>query len=231
MNIHVIYQGEDLLVVDKPAGIETTAGPSGETSLETRLGQKNVERHGIVHRLDKDTSGVLILTKTQSAYDTLKEQFQNHTINKMYTTLVWGLTNESGEITTPLARDPKRKQAMKAISYSTGLERGQLREALTAYEKIKSYKAGESNVSLLEVKIKTGRTHQIRVHLQSIGHPVLGDKMYFSRSSQQFSQKIGLTRQFLHASQIEFINPATKKKMSLVSPLPSELQNILNSLT
>lgn len=224
MNITTIYEDSAISVVNKPAGVETTTGPSGGESIEKLIGIKNVERGGIVHRLDKDTSGVLALAKTQSAYDNLKKQFFEHLVNKIYLTLVLGATASRGEVISYIVRDPKRKQAMKAISYPTGLERGKLRKAETFYNKIKETKTGSNIASLLEVEIKTGRTHQIRVHLQSIGHPVLGDEMYNTKMSKELSVKLGLKRQFLHAKLLAFSHPETEEKVKFECPLPADLQ-------
>lgn len=230
MKLETIFEDRDLLVIDKPAGIETTSGPSGEESVESQVKFRNVERNGIVHRLDKDTSGVLIIAKTPEAYENLKKQFAEHIVEKVYTTLVFGKTENRGEIRSFIVRDPKRKQAMKAISYLTGLERGKLREAKTSYRKIEEIAIDNDVASLLEVKIETGRTHQIRVHMQSIGHPVLGDAMYNTKTSKRLSKKIGLKRQFLHASRIELTHPKSGKKVKFESPLAPELDRTVSSI-
>ena len=116
---------------------------------------------------------------------------------------------------------------MKAVSYPTGLERGKLRDAHTRYKIIKEIKIGENLLSLLEVEIKTGRTHQIRVHMESIGHPVIGDDMYGTKTSKEVSKSVGLKRQFLHAKLLKFSHPKTNKSIKFESPLADELNNIL----
>lgn len=230
MTIPILYEDDDILVVDKPAGIETTTGPSDDSSLEKLLGQKNVERSGIVHRLDKDTSGVCVIAKTPRAYASLKKQFADHSVTKKYITAVFGQTPEHGEIETYIVRDPKRKQAMKAVNYPTGLERGTLRKATTRYTKIKDIHVKDIDASLLEVTIETGRTHQIRVHMQSIGHPVLGDAMYYTKTSRELTQKLNVQRQFLHAHELTFIHPTLGTPMMITSPVPTDLENILRSI-
>ena len=220
---NTIFKDHDILVIDKFSGIETIRGVSNEISIE-QLIKNNIERSGIVHRLDKDTSGVMVIAKTQQSFENLKKQFVDHSVKKIYITLVSGDCNDKGEIISYIVHDPKRKQAMKAINYPTGLERGKPREAQTLYKKIKKIKIGDNVASFLEVEIKTGRTHQIRVHMQSIGHPVLGDEMYNTKTSKEFSKKIGLKRQFLHAKILELNHPKTENRMKFESPLPNDLK-------
>ena len=148
MNIPILFEDDDILCVDKPAGIETTTGPSGNQSIESLCGQNNIERGGIVHRLDKDTSGVCIIAKTPHAYASLKKQFADHAIIKKYITTVYGATPEKGDIETYIVRDPKRTQAMRALTYPTGLERGIPRLAITHYTKIKGWHHEHSDISL-----------------------------------------------------------------------------------
>jgi 23S rRNA pseudouridine1911/1915/1917 synthase len=223
-----IFEDESILVIDKPAGLRVDHGDN-EESVED-LVSFPVERHGIIHRLDKETSGVLILAKTPEAFESLKNQFKEHTTKKVYTTLVLGETEDRGEIKSFIARDPKRKQAMKVILYPTGQERGGLREAITNYRKVETYQFENYSLSQLEVEILTGRTHQIRVHLQSINHPVIGDQMYNSKPSKEISQKLGLERQFLHASLLEVTHPRTGERLVFKSDLPNDLTQTLERL-
>lgn len=230
MTIPILYEDDAILCVDKPAGIETTKGPSNNPSLEKVCGQKNIERGGLVHRLDKDTSGVSVIAKNIHAYTSLKKQFADHSVTKKYITAVFGTTPLHGEIETYIVRDPKRKQAMKAVNYPTGLERGTLRKAITHYTKIIDFNWAGADASLLEVIIDTGRTHQIRVHMQSIGHPVLGDAMYYTKTSRELSQQLKVPRQFLHAHELTFIHPILGTPMMITSPLPKDLENIRTSI-
>lgn len=230
MTIPILYEDDDILCLDKPAGIETTTGPRDDPSLEKLCGQKNIERGGLVHRLDTDTSGVCVIAKTQRAYESLKKQFADHSVTKKYITAVYGKTPEHGEITTYIVRDPKRKQAMKAVNYPTGLERGTLRKATTRYTKLKDIHVKDIGASLLDVIIETGRTHQIRVHMQSIGHHVLGDAMYYTKTSRELSTQLNVPRQFLHAHELTFTHPTLGTPMMITSPLPTDLETIFTSL-
>lgn len=259
----IIFQDELIVIADKPPGIES----------EDFVKQCEVplDRGGMVHRLDKDTSGLFVIAKTQDILDNLQQQFREHQVKKVYATLVYGKMESGwGSIESRIARDPKRKQAMKVIPFTTGGERGKLRQSISEWRVIdefkfrmtkfesqinnktrisKNQKIRHSNfdidssfviqnsslkpivVGLLEVTIKTGRTHQIRVHMQSIGHPVLGDKMYNTKESQKVSKLIGLNRQFLHATELGFRHPKTGKWVKFTSRLPDDLQETLNKLT
>ena len=163
-------------------------------------------RPGIVHRLDKDTSGVLLVARTDAAHRALAAQFAGRTVEKIYLALVHGKVRaDSGRITKPIARDPVRRTRMTAR-----LESG--REALTDYKVRKRFE----KFTFLEVRIGTGRTHQIRVHLASIGHPVAGDRVYGAPPAQR--------RLFLHAWRIGFVSPATGENVTVEAPLPPELE-------
>jgi 23S rRNA pseudouridine1911/1915/1917 synthase len=168
-------------------------------------------RPGIVHRLDKDTSGVILVARTDAAHRALAEQFAGRTVEKTYLALVHGKVRaDSGRITKPIARDPVRRTRMTAR-----LESG--REALTEYRVRKRFE----KFTYLEVRIGTGRTHQIRVHLASIGHPVAGDRVYGAQPAQ---------RLFLHAWRIGFISPATRETVTVEAPLPPALETWLAGL-
>lgn len=222
LDMNIIFQDESVIVVDKPTGIET------ETFV--RHFQIQTDRGGLVHRLDKGTSGILSIAKTQSVLEDLQQQFREHAIKKIYTALVYGqMATKQGNIEAEIARDPKRKQAMKVIAFATGRERGRLREAMTGWQVLEEYHL--SPLSLLKLTIQTGRTHQIRVHLQYIGHPVLGDPMYNTKESQKISKLLGLNRQFLHATELGFKHPATGKWVEFISQLPDDLQETLDKLT
>jgi 23S rRNA pseudouridine1911/1915/1917 synthase len=170
-------------------------------------------RPGIVHRLDKDTSGVLLVARTDAAHRALAAQFAERTVEKIYVTLVHGQVRaESGRITKPIARDPVRRTRMTAR-----LKSG--REALTDYRVLRRF----DKFTLLEVRIGTGRTHQIRVHLASIGHVVVGDRTYGG------SKQAPVPRLFLHARRIGFVSPASGEHVTVEAPLPPEFEPWLNA--
>lgn len=183
--------------------------------LEDKLGfSPKTVRSGVVHRLDRDTSGVLILAKNQRAEEALKEIFKKRRIKKKYLVLVWGKVEPPvGEIRIPLGRGSKDR--LRVVPSSRG------RESVTAY-KVKNYYP-KADVSLVEVDLLTGRTHQIRVHFNAIGHPVVGDKKYSNRKS-------GPSRQFLHAEEISFTSPFSKETLKIKSALSDDLKKYLTSL-
>jgi 23S rRNA pseudouridine1911/1915/1917 synthase len=167
-------------------------------------------RPGIVHRLDRLTSGVILVAKTDAAHRHLAEQFSSRKVEKIYLALVNGrVKTDSGEITKPIARDPVRRVRMTAKSTAG-------RHAITQYKVLQRFE----NASYLEVKIGTGRTHQIRVHLASIGHPVAGDKLYGAPPSN-------LGRFFLHAHRITFTSPTSGEPITITAPLPLDLEQYL----
>jgi len=217
--VKIIYEDKDVLAINKPAGLLV----HGPNSLVDWLLKKYPEikdvgedsiRPGIVHRLDKDTSGVLLVAKNQKAFEYLKEQFQNRKIKKKYIALVEGnIKDSNGIIDLPIGKSKKdfRKKS------STGKIVGKIREAITEYKVLKRFK----NFTLVEVFPKTGRTHQIRVHFKAINHPVAGDKLYGRQNN--------LNRQFLHASSLEF-NLPNGARIKLEADLPEDLKNFLNML-
>jgi 23S rRNA pseudouridine1911/1915/1917 synthase len=219
--LKIVYEDKDLLVIDKPAGLPVHPAPGHPShtlvnavlshlpSLEKEAGSL---RPGIVHRLDKDTSGLIIVAKNRLAQANLSQQFKNRIVKKTYITLVQGkLTPEKGIIEAAIGRDPSHRQRMAIVAKG--------REARTEYRVIKYI----GNYSLLEIKPETGRTHQIRVHLAAIGFPVVGDITYGLKSSR-------FPRQFLHASKITFKLPSTGKEITLESPLPPDLQEALKEI-
>jgi 23S rRNA pseudouridine1911/1915/1917 synthase len=218
--VRIIYEDKDVLVVDKPAGLTVHPAPGhkGGTLVNAVLSHlPNLAdeggRPGIVHRLDKDTSGVMVIAKNPVALAKLSEQFKRHEITKIYLTLVEGrLKPEQGIIEAHIGRDTVDRKKMMVSGESRG------REARTGYKIIRYV----SNYSLLEVKPETGRTHQIRVHLAAIGHPVFGDATYGLKSPV-------LSRQFLHAHRLGFHHPATGEYMEFISELPADLCKALAS--
>ncbi len=220
--LEVLYEDADVIAVNKPAGmvVHTGAGRHTGTLVNAvlhRFGKLSTVggdlRPGIVHRLDRFTSGVILIARNDTAHRHLAEQFSSRQVEKIYIALVHGrVMSDQGRITTPIARDPVRRVRMTAR-----LAHG--RQAITSYQVLKRWQG----FTLLEVKIGTGRTHQIRVHLASIGHPVVGDKLYGAPASE-------LGRYFLHARQIAFTSPSTDERITLESPLPPELEDYLVTL-
>jgi len=219
--LKIIYEDGDLMVIDKPAGLAVHPAPGHPEHtlvnavlhhLPALSQDEDSLRPGIVHRLDKDTSGLIVVAKNRAAQANLSEQFKSRTVAKHYTVLVKGkLTPESGVIEANIGRDPKRRQRMAVV------DKG--RAARTEYRVIK-YIGG---YSLLEIKPETGRTHQIRVHLAAIGYPVVGDATYGTPSPH-------LARQFLHAGRIRFKLPSTGEWVEFKSPLPEDLTKALQEI-
>ncbi|MCS7276065.1 MAG: RluA family pseudouridine synthase [Dehalococcoidia bacterium] len=217
----VLYQDEEVIVLDKPPGMAVHPGPghprgtlaNALIALFPELGQVGEAfRPGIVHRLDKDTSGLLVVAKTPRAHRHLVEQMKARQVHKVYLALVHGLPRpEQGIIEAPIGRHPRHRQRMAVV------EGG--REALTRYRVVEPL----GDYSLLEVEPVTGRTHQIRVHMAAIGHPVVGDPVY-GRPSRL------LGRQFLHAHRLAFTLPASGRTVEFQSPLPEDLRRCLEAV-
>lgn len=223
--LNVVYEDADVLVIDKPAGmvVHPAPGHARGTVVNAVLAHapgiavNGSRRPGIVHRLDKDTSGLMVIAKSDRAQNTLAQQWQAHTVEKRYIALVAGTVDEEeASIDAPIARDPKNRQRMGALRSG--------REALTHFTVRERFPAA----MLLDVQIDTGRTHQIRVHLAFIGHPVIGDTLYGDRRSAEMAQQIGLQRQFLHASMLGFRLPGGKQ-VRFTAPLPEDLRQALDS--
>jgi 23S rRNA pseudouridine1911/1915/1917 synthase len=221
--LEILYQDDDVIAINKPAGMVVHAGAGRHSgtlvnALVHRFGKlSNVGgdlRPGIVHRLDRLTSGVILVAKTDAAHRHLAAQFSNRSVEKVYLALVHGqMKTDQGQVTKPIARDPIRRVRMTAKS-ATG------RQASTEYKVLRRFEAH----SYMEVRIGTGRTHQIRVHLASIGHPVAGDRLYGAPPA-------ALARFFLHAHRITFTSPTTGEKISVTAPLPPELEEFLDRLS
>jgi len=240
MNITTLYEDEDFLVIDKPAGIvvnksiTTTNLQTVQEWAEKKLdisGNKQADisdfynRGGIVHRLDKETSGILIIAKNVKAFDAIQKQFKDRFVKKTYIALAHGkITPETGEINVPVGRLPwSRKQF--------GIFPGG-RESKTLYKVLMFFldKTTKEQLTLVELHPQSGRTHQIRVHLKYIGHPIFSDFLYAGRKTARRDRKV-LERVFLHASNISFMHPVTGKEVSFESPLPKELKEFLQTLT
>ncbi|MBI4904709.1 MAG: RluA family pseudouridine synthase [Acidobacteria bacterium] len=216
--VEILYQDDSVIAVNKPAGMVVHAGAGVHSgtlvnALLHRFGQLSLEggdlRPGIVHRLDKDTSGVILVARNDAAHRRLAAQFSERTVEKVYLALVHKeVKRDNGVITKPIARDPVHRTRMTA-RLATG------RHAISEYRVLRRY----PRHTLLEVRIGTGRTHQIRVHLASIGHPVAGDTLYGAPAQQPPTGRF-----FLHAQRITFVSPATGKTITVEAPLPPELQ-------
>lgn len=230
--LHIVYEDETLVVVNKPSGLvvhPASGTPSG--TLANALAYhfqslpKGGVRPGIVHRLDRDTSGLLVVAKTDAALEDLSDQFRDRTVYKSYVALVHGrVASASGRIDQPLARDASNRTRMAVV-------RGG-RQSLTLYRVQRSF----DRFTLLDVELKTGRTHQIRVHLAWIKHPVVGDETYGGGRDNTIqdprlrARVRNLGRQFLHAEKLGFRHPETKEFVKFEAPLPAELTELLDVL-
>ena len=230
-DFEIIYEDDSMLVINKPAGISVHPGagtPDG-TVVNALLGRyphfaelfPGVDmRPGIVHRLDKDTTGCLVIAKTPQAQFKLGEAFANRTTSKKYRALVRGVpSSPTGTVETLIGRHPVNRQKMAVVDRNG-------KNAISQYKVLKSGFIGKEKVSLVEVAILTGRTHQIRVHMAHIGYPVLGDQLY-GGSRTQIS---GADRQMLHAYSIELPHPASGKNIKFTANIPEDFSNLLNSL-
>jgi 23S rRNA pseudouridine1911/1915/1917 synthase len=245
--LDVVYEDADLAVVNKPAGMMVHAGSGANDDARSRGTLVNALLHrfralsstggelrpGIVHRLDKDTSGLLIVAKSDTAHASLARLFSGRKIRKTYVALVHGsLERAKGTIDAAIGRDPVRRTRMTTRATEN------VRTAVSHYEVIRRLTTRYGKFTLVRVRIETGRTHQIRVHLASIGHPVVGDTLYGAAgqlteqnvSRKQEAAKLRLGRNFLHAAQLEFEHPGTAKSMQLEAPLPKELEDFLAAL-
>lgn len=230
--LDVLFDDDDLVVVNKPAGmvVHPAAGHDEGTLVNALLhhvgglsGIGGQQRPGIVHRLDKGTSGVMVVAKHDRAHQELSRQFHDREVEKEYVTLVWGLVQQRRRIDASIGRDPQHRQRM-----STRATRA--REAVTRV----TWARDLQGVTLLRVAIATGRTHQIRVHLSAIGHPVVGDALYggvHRRVPARFRAVQRLTRPFLHAERLSFTHPRTGERLTFTAPLPADLEAVLTDVT
>lgn len=223
IDIEILYEDQDLAVVNKPQGmvVHPAAGNYTGTLVNALLGKcslssiNGVIRPGIVHRIDKDTSGILVIAKNDNSHKHLAEQIKNHTVKRIYVALVEGIMkNDQGTINMPIGRHPVERKKMAVVNRNG-------REAVTHYRVIERY--GEN--TLIEARLETGRTHQIRVHMAYIGHPLVGDSVYGYKK-----QKYRLKGQALHARTLGFIHPVKCEYMEFTAPLPEYFENLLNKL-
>ena len=237
--LDIVYEDDDLAVIDKPAGMMVHAG-AGATDdarnsgtlvnallhhLGSLSGVGGALRPGIVHRLDKETSGLILVAKNDDAHRKLSAQFAAREVKKKYVALVHGwVKKDVGTLAQSISRDPVRRMKMTAR-----LEGG--RAAVTHYRVVRRLDTKFGKFTLLDVKIDTGRTHQIRVHVAAMGHPVVGDTMYGApRQARGKNAVIGLGRNFLHAAELEFKHPQTGAVIALKSDLPEELREFLRKV-
>jgi 23S rRNA pseudouridine1911/1915/1917 synthase len=231
--VPIVYEDSSLLVVNKPAGMATHGFSGRETkSLANCLIAARPELYhvgksrwepGLVHRLDRETSGLVMVAKTQDAFERLRNQFRRREIEKTYLALVWGKTKAAGTVSFPLAHDLGDKRRMRALFQASVLTQGErCWQAVTHFRKLTQAKG----LSLLEIEMKTGVTHQIRVHLAAIGHPIVGDELYGAPDAETF----WLQRHFLHACRLKFCHPESKEIVSVEAALPGELQMVLDEI-
>ena len=226
--VSVIYEDDDLLIVDKPAGVVTHPSPghSSGTLAHALLGRSpeigdarlaGVERPGIVHRLDRDTSGLVLVAKSERVQGALMAQLRARRVKKEYLALVGGeVAATAGRVEAPIGRDPRHRTRMAVVPDG--------RPSVTGYRIRERFEGW----TLLELDLVTGRTHQIRVHMASIGHPVAGDPVY--ATGRVRAGPPGLGRMFLHASRLELASPSAERLIRGVSPLPAELESVLAAL-
>ncbi len=223
MDLDIRYEDEDVIVINKPKNmvVHPAAGNQTGTLVNGLLyhckdlsGINGVLRPGIVHRIDKDTTGLLIVAKNDQAHVSLSEQLQQKTVNRLYYALVHGvIEHEFGTIDAPIGRDVKDRQKMAVTATNS-------KSARTHFKVIERFK----NYTLVECRLETGRTHQIRVHMQYIGHPVVGDEKYSYRKT------MACNGQLLHAHQLTFEHPRTKETIVVEADLPKQFQDILKEL-
>jgi len=236
--LDIVYEDEEIIVVNKPAGMVTHPGAGAASGTLAnglvyhlnRIGRQpprrgGASRPGIVHRLDVGTSGLIVVAKTDRAHLNLAEQFESRSVMKAYTAMVYGVVREdSGKIEAPIGRDPRNRVKMAVTRDG--------RQATTLYRAVERF----DEFTLLDVEIKTGRTHQIRVHLAHIKHPVVADSTYSAgRANSIKSAKLRaavarLGRPFLHAARLGFTHPATGERMEFTTPLPTELRAFLEQV-
>lgn len=218
--ISVIFEDHSLLVIDKPAGVTVNKAETtrNQRTIEDQLPQSDLPRRGIVHRLDKDTSGLLIIAKTASALTALQAQFKKRQVKKTYLALVHGRVEpKSGNINLPVARNSLNRQRFGV--FITG------RQAVTDYRTVKTY----ADYSLLEVFPKTGRTHQIRIHFKHLNHPLVADPLYLGEKRLK-QDKLWCPRLFLHSYKISFTHPQNHRIINLEASLPYDLQAALEKI-
>ena len=229
----IVYEDEHLLVVDKPAGlvVHPAAGNRDGTLVNALLhhcgaslsGIGGVARPGIVHRIDKDTSGLLVIAKHDKAHEGLAKQFAAHSIDRRYLAIVSGVPRQAeGSVDAPLARSPQNRKKIAIVKEGRG------KRAVTHWKRLTIL----NDAALVECRLETGRTHQVRVHMASIGHPLVGDPVYGRGKSahRKLLNQLDFKRQALHAAHLGFVHPVTKGRLSFDSALPSDMQELFTAL-
>lgn len=232
--LQIVFEDEHLLVVDKPAGlvVHPAAGNLDGTLVNALLhhcrgklsGIGGVARPGIVHRIDKDTSGLLVVAKTDRAHEGLSKQFAAHTIERRYLAITNGIPNPpSGTVDAPLARSPQNRKKVAIVDAGRG------KRAVTHYRLLQPLK----DAALVECQLETGRTHQVRVHMASIGHALLGDPVYGRTrpAHREILKDLGFHRQALHAAVIGFVHPVDRKNCRFESKIPDDMQRLFSILS
>lgn len=239
--LDVVYEDDDLAVINKPAGMMVHAGAGATEDARNRGTLVNALLHrfgalsasggearpGIVHRLDRETSGLIVVARNDSAHRKLASQFSARRVRKTYLALVHGVLKSShGTIASPISRDASRRTRMTT-------RRSGGREAISHYEVQRRIESSYGRFTLLRIRIDTGRTHQIRVHMASLGHAVVGDTVYGAprELKAKAAPALALKRNFLHAAELEFEHPTTASQLKFSSPLPPELEQFLHQLT
>jgi 23S rRNA pseudouridine1911/1915/1917 synthase len=231
--LEIVHEDEHLLVVDKPAGmvVHPAAGNLDGTLVNALLhhcagrlsGIGGVARPGIVHRIDKDTSGLLVVAKTDVAHEGLATQFAKHSIDRRYLAITSGIPiQRAGTIDAPLARSAANRKKIAVVAEGRG------KRAVTHYRIVEPVRGA----ALTECRLETGRTHQVRVHMASIGHPLLGDPVYGRSRGEhrELLKRLDFHRQALHAAELGFVHPVTKLKLAFKSVLPSDIQELFEAL-
>ena len=242
IKIDVVFEDKEIIVINKPSGLTVHPGAGNKENTLVNgliyLYKKNLSnlngsfRPGIIHRIDKETSGLLVIAKNNFSHAKLSEQFRNHSIKRKYIALVWGVVRPlKGKISTLLSRNKRNRQLM-SVSKISG------KKAITNYKTLKTFESKDTpNLSLIECELETGRTHQIRVHMNYLGNSIVGDDKYKKKfkkikniNPSLEKNLINLSRQFLHAKTIGFVHPKKNTKMIFHSNLPDELEIILKML-
>jgi 23S rRNA pseudouridine1911/1915/1917 synthase len=242
LEVPILYQDSDIVVVDKPAGmvVHPAAGHASGTLVNALLhhvedlsGIGGEKRPGIVHRLDRGTSGLMVVAKHDAAHEALSRQFRERQVEKEYVALVWGEVMAGRRIDTPIGRDATNRKKMSAVKKPGASEHAKARRSREAVTRIVGAEHFGRTLTLAQVAIYTGRTHQIRVHLSAIGHPVVGDSLYggvHRRVPGDLKAVTHLERPFLHAARLAFAHPVDGRRMVFTSELPADLRGVIEEL-